>query len=307
MNRNEQPLLVTIAIPTYNRADSYLRNALESALNQTYSKIEVIVSDNCSSDGTEELIKSYSDDRLKYIRHTRNIGAINNFNFGVKEAKGQYFLMLHDDDMIDSDFVQTCLSRANYSTGYGMIRTGIRIIDSEQKTINETRNLAEGLNATQFFRAWFAGKTAVYIPNTLFNLKCLREVGAFGSKRNLTIDGVPIVKLVTKFKRLDIEDIKASFRNHPDELTYAARVKDWSEDFLALLDLMCSLSGQDSDQIRSEGLCFFCQLNYNRTRAIDSPFERFKTYLMVYRMFSYTLSPPWRNMFASLIMRRSTT
>ena len=156
MNSSQQQLLVTIAIPTYNRADSYLRDALESALSQTYPNIEIIVSDNCSTDGTGELVKNYSDKRLKYIRHANNIGAINNFNFGVREAKGQYFLMLHDDDMIDSDFVQTCLSKANYSTDYGMIRTGIRIIDSEKKVIRETRNLAEGLNTVQFFRAYFA-------------------------------------------------------------------------------------------------------------------------------------------------------
>jgi len=302
-NNAGDAILVSIAIPTYNRAGSYLREALESALSQTYPNLEIIVLDNCSSDGTRELVEAYTDDRLKYIRHSSNIGPINNFNYGVKEARGQYFLMLHDDDLIDRDFVETCLNGAGHSTEYGMIRTGIRFIDAQNVVVSENRNLAGGLDTTDFFRAWFENRTAIYIPNTLFNLECLRAVGGFGSKRNLTVDGVPIMKIAAKYKRLDIEDVKVSFRKHADELTFAARVKDWGEDFLDLLDLMCRLSGPDSDQIRREGRSFFCQLSYNRIPAIESPYRRFITYLAVYRMFGYAVRPPWRQMVASLLKR----
>jgi glycosyltransferase involved in cell wall biosynthesis len=66
--------LVSIAIPTYNRADCYLRQSLESALRQTYPKVEILVSDNCSGDDTEEFVTGIADRRLKYFRHERNIG-----------------------------------------------------------------------------------------------------------------------------------------------------------------------------------------------------------------------------------------
>src|SRR5581483_7663062 len=65
--------LVTIAIPTYNRAASYL--PLPSALDQTYPDIEVMVSDNASSDGTAALVSGVRDPRLRYLRHAVNIGA----------------------------------------------------------------------------------------------------------------------------------------------------------------------------------------------------------------------------------------
>ncbi|NIV34817.1 MAG: glycosyltransferase, partial [Anaerolineae bacterium] len=64
--------LVTVAIPTYNRADSYLRYALESAVNQTYGNVEVIVSDNCSTDGTEQVVRDFSAPCLRYFRHAEN-------------------------------------------------------------------------------------------------------------------------------------------------------------------------------------------------------------------------------------------
>ena len=101
--------LVTIGIPTYNRADGYLKDAIESALNQTYANLEIIISDNCSSDDTGLIVESFNDPRIKYYRHNENIGANNNFNFCLKKASGIFFLLLHDDDLIDEDFVELCM------------------------------------------------------------------------------------------------------------------------------------------------------------------------------------------------------
>ena len=61
---NKIPPLVSIAVPTYNRANSFLKESLASAINQTYQNIEVIVSDNCSTDNTELVVKSFNDSRL---------------------------------------------------------------------------------------------------------------------------------------------------------------------------------------------------------------------------------------------------
>ena len=99
--------LVTIGIPTYNRADSFLQEALQSAVAQTYENIEIIVSDNCSTDNTEMIVKNFSDTRIKYVKQSKNIGAFNNFNYCVNIATGSFFHMLHDDDKIDPDFIET--------------------------------------------------------------------------------------------------------------------------------------------------------------------------------------------------------
>ena len=88
---------VTIAIPTYNRADRFLRSAIECALNQTWDDLEIIVSDNCSTDNTTEVVQSYADARLNYVRQSKNIGANGNFNYCIENAKGTYFLLFHDD------------------------------------------------------------------------------------------------------------------------------------------------------------------------------------------------------------------
>jgi glycosyltransferase involved in cell wall biosynthesis len=85
---NQSRPLVTIGIPTYNRAGGYLRECIEGAINQTYLNFEFIISDNCSVDGTTTLASSIADSRIRYFRHPKNIGANNNFNYCLEQAKG---------------------------------------------------------------------------------------------------------------------------------------------------------------------------------------------------------------------------
>ena len=80
---NSRTTLVTIGIPTYNRAAGFLHDALSSAVQQTHKNIEIIVSDNASTDDTESLVLGFNDPRIRYIKHAKNIGANNNFNTHV--------------------------------------------------------------------------------------------------------------------------------------------------------------------------------------------------------------------------------
>lgn len=289
----DQLPLVTIGIPTYNRLDSYLKEAISSALNQTYKNVEIIVSDNCSNDNTEAFFKSISDSRLRYFRQNQNIGPINNYNYCLKQANGDYFLLLHDDDLIDEDFVEICMECANNAKDYGIIRSGIRLIDDRSKTLRESRNQGSNLSTEEYLKAWFMGKIAWYLPSTLFNTKMLKRIGGFDPKYQLLPDAVALVKLEAKFKRLDVEDVKASFRIHSGELTYAARVKDWCNEFLMLSNLMCDLMPDCEALIRSEGMRFFALCSYKRADEVKLLFKRLTANLLVFKKFSYRYLPPF--------------
>lgn len=89
---------VSAIITTYNRPD-LVKRAIESVLNQTYDNIECIVIDDCSSKGkTRNIIKSYEDNRLRYIRHDSNRGLSAARNTGIDVATGRYVAFLDDDD-----------------------------------------------------------------------------------------------------------------------------------------------------------------------------------------------------------------
>lgn len=96
---------VSVIIPTYNRAD-YLRIAIDSVLAQTYKNFELLILDNHSSDHTQEIIFSYSDARIKSVRHLANIGGIANWIYGMHLAKGEFFSVLGDDDFYRCDFLE---------------------------------------------------------------------------------------------------------------------------------------------------------------------------------------------------------
>jgi glycosyltransferase involved in cell wall biosynthesis len=94
----------TIGIPTYNRAN-FLGKSLDAACNQTERDIEILVSDDASTDETPEVVRSYGE-RVRYHRNAENIGMWPNFIRLAELASSEYFSWLQDDDLIHRDFVR---------------------------------------------------------------------------------------------------------------------------------------------------------------------------------------------------------
>jgi glycosyltransferase involved in cell wall biosynthesis len=284
--------LVSIGISTYNRADGYLREALQSAVDQTYRNLEIIVSDNCSDDDTPGVVREFQDPRIRFFRQSVNIGANANFNFCLHQARGEYFLLLHDDDRIDPDLVERCMEAVDFQGGVGLIRTGTRIIDATGSVRNEAPNPASGLSTTDLLLSWFAGETAFYLCSTIYNTEYLKAVGGFQSPRDLFQDMVASVRLAARHGRADVEEVKASFRQHDQNRGTAARVEAWSEDSLHLLEVMCEeVPPEDVELVRAQGLRYFTRKSYRHTNNIRAPIERARTYWDVYRRFGRSYSP----------------
>jgi glycosyltransferase involved in cell wall biosynthesis len=276
---------VTIAIPTYNRADNYFRQTLESALAQNYKNIEIVIADNCSTDDTNEFLNGFSDSRLKYFRHNKNIQANENFNFCLDQAQGEYFLLLHDDDLIDDDFIETCMNSVEKHTDIGIIRTGTRIIDENNHVLYQNPNMDEGLSFEELIEKWFSWKNSIYLCSTIFNTKRLKEIGGFASKHNLFQDCLAEFKLSSKYGRIDIQQIKASFREHTSANTARAKVIHWCEDSIFVLDSICGLVNGNKVFFRKKGLKYFSTFNYNLVTTIKSPLSRIATYFILFKYF----------------------
>jgi|GEM_PF-4090006 len=104
MNDTAKPLITTI-IPTYRRP-KLLRRAISSVLNQTYPHFQVCVYDNASGDETASVVAELSkeDPRVKYHCHAENIGATENFIYGMEHVEIPFFTLLSDDDLIFPNF-----------------------------------------------------------------------------------------------------------------------------------------------------------------------------------------------------------
>ncbi|MBI2033731.1 MAG: glycosyltransferase [Candidatus Liptonbacteria bacterium] len=103
--------LVSIGLATHN-GQSYLREALDSLLAQTYRNFELVISDNASTDDTPRICEEYAkkDRRIKYIRQRSNIGHARNFEYLKKNARGEYFIWASDDDKRAPTFVERCIA-----------------------------------------------------------------------------------------------------------------------------------------------------------------------------------------------------
>lgn len=283
--------LVSIGIPTYNRANSYLKQALRSAVKQTYKNIEIIVSDNCSSDDTESVVRDFNDPRIRYYKQSKNIGAVPNCNFCLEQSQGKYFLALYDDDLVDDDFISTCMDAVQTPGEPGVIFTGAREIDSEGNVLSSSHNTVSGYSTADFIVGWFDRRVPLYLCSTLFSTERLKQLGGFHSKTNMYEDVVAFVQLAARFGRVDVFDVKASFRRHDSNMGKTVSYYAWSEDALYLLDIMCEAAPEQAAVIRQKGSFYFCLRMYSHVARIKSPLKRFSAYLAVYRTFDRCYSP----------------
>jgi glycosyltransferase involved in cell wall biosynthesis len=100
----QQGKLVSIVMPTFNRADC-IGDAIRSTMAQTYQNWELIIADDCSTDGTAEVVKSFADPRINYVRLNSNRGAAGARNVALEHASGEFITYLDSDNTMDRNFL----------------------------------------------------------------------------------------------------------------------------------------------------------------------------------------------------------
>lgn len=131
--RSKEKPTVSVVIPTYCRAH-LIGQAIQSVLNQTYQDLEIIVVDDCSSDNTEEIVRSIKDDRIRYLRHEKNKGAPAARNTGIKAAKGIYIAFQDsDDEWLPQKLEKQMKIFENASPKVGVAYTGFLRIENDKK------------------------------------------------------------------------------------------------------------------------------------------------------------------------------
>jgi glycosyltransferase involved in cell wall biosynthesis len=176
MNVHKSGPLVSVVIPTYNRA-RLLRRSIQSVLNQTYPNFEIIVVDDCSRDNTQNIVRTFCDKRIRYIRHEENRGAVAARNTGIKAAIGEYIAFQDSDDEWLPKKLQKQLRRFNSgSPDLGVVYTSFCLIDRGRKTYYPTLDVkqTEGrIHNVLLERNFIDTATAVV------RKECFEKVGVF--------------------------------------------------------------------------------------------------------------------------------
>lgn len=154
--------MISVVLVTYNRAKR-LRLSIQDIIDQTFSEFELIICDDNSYDGTQDICKEFCilDKRIKYYRHESNIGMPGNLNFGIKKATFEYIAILHDGDRFKNTLLQNWYDAISKNETVGLVFNSIGVTDlndhlqtsfSEFETgVLERRYLLQNI----FFRRWY--------------------------------------------------------------------------------------------------------------------------------------------------------
>jgi glycosyltransferase involved in cell wall biosynthesis len=174
---------VALCLPTRNRA-GYLRQAIESALNQTYRDFSLLVSDNASTDNTPDVVASIDDRRLSYVRLERDVGWCGNFNncLDCAPAGAEYAIILGDDDLLHPRFLERTVEVLDREASTAFVHTGFDLVDGGGRLlrggVNWMRTTAQDIlePGMTFIRHSMLWSTRVCASATLIRLAALPGV-----------------------------------------------------------------------------------------------------------------------------------
>jgi glycosyltransferase involved in cell wall biosynthesis len=175
--------LLSVGLPVWNGLP-YLEESLKSILGGEFEDYELIVCDNASTDGTAELVQDYAsgDERIRYIRNDRNIGAARNYNKSFELARGTYFRWAASDDLHSRGAVARCIERLERDPSLALVFPRTRLIDDEGSVIQDYDDGDGWSTSRASDRFWYSlGRWG--LSNTMFGVirtDVLRRTGLQG-------------------------------------------------------------------------------------------------------------------------------
>jgi glycosyltransferase involved in cell wall biosynthesis len=166
----------TVATITYNSAP-WVRETIESILSCTFGNFELIISDDCSTDETWQIIRDFDDSRIKASRNEKNIGEYQNRNKVLQQAQGKYIFYVDGDDIIYKDTLQNLYNYLQGFTDVGMI-WGVPVDASSFAVLPYLLN---PIQINQLMYLTTSQVSAIGLAETVFEVATLRQAGGFST------------------------------------------------------------------------------------------------------------------------------
>lgn len=213
--RNDKPH-VSIGMPVFN-GENYLAEALDSLLAQTYSDFELIISDNASTDGTQEICRTYTarDRRIRYFRNQTNIGAAKNYNRVFELSSGEYFKWAAHDDLCAPEFLKRCVEMLDQDSSVILCHPRTSEIDEHGTVVRNYRadpDIGLSKPSQRFFQCVCVPHPQVAVFGVIRRniLEKTRHIGNFSSS-----DRVLLGELALLGRFHEIPEYLFFMRNHP--------------------------------------------------------------------------------------------
>lgn len=217
---------ISITLPVFN-GERYVAQAIRSILDQTYRDFELIVSDNASTDTTEEICRSFEaqDKRVRYVRQPRNIGASPNFNVCFELASGEYFKWAAHDDYIQPEYLAECVRALDANPDAVLAQTLVCLIDDRDRLIEVCRPIrpeATSPRPTDRFAARIRNPRCLEIWGVM-RTQALRNSVLIGSY--IGMDRALLLELALRGRFVLIDRPLFTNRDHPERATRVTRTQ----------------------------------------------------------------------------------
>lgn len=175
----------SFVLPAYKA--TFLREAIDSILNQTYTDFELIIVNDASPEDLTSIVNSYHDERIQYYVNVQNIGGhdlVAQWNYCITYAKGDYLILASDDDVYHSDYLEKMDVLINKYPEVDIFRPRVQCVDSDGKPVNGDTNVEDKLTCeylSQMDLVYLRCKGDVLsgIPYYIFKRLALLEKGGF--------------------------------------------------------------------------------------------------------------------------------
>lgn len=160
----------------------YLREALQSIVQQTSPDWELVVVDDCSPEPLQEIVAAFEDPRIRYVRNERNIGGsdlVAQWNHCITFATGDYVVLAADDDLYRPGFCAECIRLAEKYPEVDLIHASVEQIDGEGKHLDDDSILPEFTNKYAYLNWWVTGRVFTCVGNFAFKRSALLALGGF--------------------------------------------------------------------------------------------------------------------------------
>lgn len=208
---------LTIGIPTRNRAE-LVTQLVAACLNQTELPFQIIVSDNASDDDTLQRLTALSSPCLTVIRQEKNIGMVPNWNACLEAARGDWFVLISDDDMVDTDCVQSITALLDQYPAVDLAIIRCRIADEITREMKS--NAPPSLHAGEvdfincILPAWLNYKFSLPLAGMVFRTSALKASGGFAADWPYAADAATWLPIAMHGKCSFLPDAKLSYRVH---------------------------------------------------------------------------------------------
>ena len=203
---------ISVIIPTYNRANT-LKRAIDSVLLQDFDDFELIIVDDCSTDGTKGIVETYKDSRICYYRCTHNLGASGARNYGVTKSNGEY-IAFHDSD---DEWIQGKLTKqikyAKQHPEYGLIYGKMDIICQNERGVFPNSLVLGDLEGDIY--QWLLCRNTIGAPTMFLKKEVFENVGGFDDSLRCLEDWEFAIRISKKYQIGYIDDVLIRVYSEP--------------------------------------------------------------------------------------------